>query len=90
MTCTEFRKVLPYIIDSDPTAEEHAHLDSCRVCNDVVADLKLIAQSLLTLEEPPARVWHKLRRRLELKDIGCASHKTPTFLSTSAISSVEW
>ena len=59
MTCTEFHKVLPYIIDSDLTAEEHAHLDSCRVCNDVVADLKHIAQSatrLVSFEEPPARV----------------------------------
>ena len=68
MTCTEFHNVLPYIIDSDPTAEEHAHLDSCPVCSDVVTDLKYIAQIakfLLTFEEPPARVWHTIRQKLE-------------------------
>jgi hypothetical protein len=77
MTCTDFQEVLPYIIDSDPTAEEHAHLDSCRACSDVAADLKHIAESatsLLSVEEPPARVWHKIRRRLERQEVGRTSH----------------
>lgn len=45
MTCTEFQEVLPYIIDSDATAEARAHLNSCRVRSDLVADLTHIAQS---------------------------------------------
>jgi hypothetical protein len=71
MTCMEFQKVLPYMIDSDPTAEEHAHLESCRGCSNVIEDLKHIAQSakfLASLQEPPARVWHTIRRRLEPKE----------------------
>ena len=45
MTCAEFQEVLPYIIDSDATAEAGAHLNSCRVCSDLIADLTHIAQS---------------------------------------------
>jgi hypothetical protein len=45
MTCTEFQEALPYIIDSDATAEARAHLNSCRVCSDLVADVTHIAQS---------------------------------------------
>ena len=92
MTCTEFQKVLPHIIDSDLTAEEYAHIESCRVCSNVIADLKHIAQNakvLASLQEPPARVWHTIRRRLERQEDGCTSHETPTLVFTPAVSSVE-
>jgi hypothetical protein len=92
MTCTEFQNVLPYIIDSDLTPEERAHLDSCRACSDVVTDLRHIAQSakfLISAEEPPARVWHTVRRRLERQEDGCPSYETPTFVSTPTVSSVK-
>ena len=85
MTCAEFQNVLPYIIDSAPSSStrsslartsdtegEYSHLDSCRVCSDVVADLKHIAQSakvLVGLEEPSERVWHNIRRKLEHRHI---------------------
>ena len=93
MTCTEFQNVLPYIIDTDLILEERAHLDSCRVCSDMVADLKHIARSakcLMSLEEPPARVWHTIRRKLERQELGRTSYETPTFVSTPAVSSIEW
>ncbi len=89
MTCTEFQKVLPYIIDSDLTAEEHVHLESCRVCSNVIADMKHIAQSakrLVTLQEPPARVWHTIRRRLERQEDVPRNADSRAW----ALSSVEW
>ena len=44
MTCAEFQKVLPFIIDSGGNAEDESHLKSCPVCSDLVADLKYIAE----------------------------------------------
>lgn len=68
MTCTEFQAVLPEIIDSGGDAEQQAHLDSCTVCSDLVADLKYIAEVaklLVPMEDPPERVWEKIQGDLE-------------------------
>ena len=43
MTCAEFQKVLPHIIESGGNPEQEEHLRSCPVCGDLVADLKHIA-----------------------------------------------
>jgi len=40
MTCAEFQKVLPYIIDGGGSEEERKHLETCHVCSDLVADLR--------------------------------------------------
>ncbi len=68
MTCAEFQQALPYIIDSGGNAEQEAHLQSCPVCSDLVADLKYIAEVaklLVPMEDPPARVWEGIHRSLE-------------------------
>jgi hypothetical protein len=68
MTCVEFQKVLPNIIDSDLSAEPFVHLQSCPACSDTVADLKYIAQQaklLVSLEAPPERVWRNISSCLE-------------------------
>jgi anti-sigma factor RsiW len=78
MTCVEFQKVLPNIIDSDRSAEHCVHLQSCPACSDTVADLKYIAERaklLVSPEAPPARVWRNISRRLERQGsarISCA------------------
>ncbi len=68
MNCAEFQKVLPYIIETGGNAEEEAHLKSCAVCSDLVADLKYIAEAaklLLPMREPSTRVWNGIHSALQ-------------------------
>jgi len=67
MTCAEFQKVLPYIIDGGGSEEEQQHLASCPVCSDLVADLRYIAECaklLVPMEDPSPRVWDAIERAL--------------------------
>ncbi len=68
MTCAEFQKVLPYIIDGGGSEEEWQHLATCEVCTDAVADLRHIAECaklLVPMEDPSPRVWNEIYRCLE-------------------------
>jgi hypothetical protein len=68
MTCAEFQKVLPYIIDGGGSPEEEEHLRSCPVCSDLVADLRYIAdvaKLLVPMEDPDPRVWNGIEKALE-------------------------
>jgi len=68
MTCAEFQKVLPYIIESGGNAEEEQHLRECQVCSDLVQDLRYIAEQaklLVPMEDPAPRVWSGIRDGLE-------------------------
>ena len=68
MTCAEFQRVLPYIIDTGGNPEQEQHLRECPVCADLVADLKYIADQaklLVPMEDPSPRVWEGLQKSLE-------------------------
>ena len=68
MTCAEFQKVLPYIIDGGGSEEEQQHLETCPVCSDLVADLRYIAECaklLVPMEDPSPRVWEGIQKSLE-------------------------
>jgi len=68
MTCAEFQKVLPYIIETGGNANEEAHLRECQVCSDLVADLKYIAEQaklLVPMVDPHPRVWSGIQNSLE-------------------------
>lgn len=68
MTCAEYQKVLPYIIETGGNEEQEAHLKSCPVCSDLVADLKYIAEAaklLVPMEEPSPKVWSGIEESLE-------------------------
>lgn len=76
MTCAEFQRVLPEIIDSGGNTEQRAHLESCTVCGDLVADLKYIAEVaklLVPMEDPPERVWDRIQRDLEREGLAARS-----------------
>lgn len=67
MTCAEFQKVLPYIIDGGGSEEEQQHLSTCHVCSDLVADLRYIAECaklLVPMEEPSPRVWNGIQKSI--------------------------
>jgi hypothetical protein len=68
MTCAEFQKVLPYIIDGGGSQDEQQHLATCEVCTDLVADLRYIADCaklLVPMEDPSPRVWNDIQRCLQ-------------------------
>ena len=68
MTCAEFQKVLPYIIETGGKAEEERHLRECPVCSDLVQDLRYIveqAKLLVPMEDPSPRVWEGIKESLE-------------------------
>lgn len=67
MTCTEFERVLPDIIESGHTAEQQAHLTVCSSCSGLMSDLNVISQQARLLqgsEEPNPRVWNGLELAL--------------------------
>jgi hypothetical protein len=68
MTCAEFQRVLPYIIDGGGSAEEQQHLATCQVCSDLIADLRYIAEAaklLVPMEDPSPKVWSGIQESLE-------------------------
>lgn len=72
MTCAEFQKVLPYIIESGGNHEEEEHLRTCKICSDLVQDLRYIAEQaklLVPMEEPSPRVWDGIQKSLEREGI---------------------
>ncbi len=88
MTCSEFQKVLPYIIESGGNAEEEAHLKSCAVCADLVQDLKYIAEQaklLVPMEDPSPRVWTGIRSALEREGLVRPVRGTARFRSPAAV-----
>lgn len=72
MTCAEFQKVLPYIIETGGNAEQEEHLRTCPNCSDLVADLKYIAECaklLVPMVEPSPRVWNEISKSLEAEGL---------------------
>jgi hypothetical protein len=72
MTCAEFQKVLPYIIESGGSADEEAHLTECEVCSDLVRDLRYIADQaklLLPMRDPSPQVWDNIQDSLQREGI---------------------
>lgn len=68
MNCAEFQRVLPDIIETGGNAEQEAHLKSCQICSDLVADLRYIADAaklLVPMEDPSPKVWEGIERALE-------------------------
>src|SRR5262252_4889851 len=67
MTCAEFQRILPDLLESERAAELQAHLGSCRRCAGLVSDLKAISEQARLLkasEEPHPRVWNSLEAAL--------------------------
>jgi restriction endonuclease Mrr len=63
MNCAEFQEFLPDVIDGGRTAEQEAHLRSCLLCAELIAELNLIsseAPQLAEFAEPSPRVWNSL------------------------------
>jgi predicted anti-sigma-YlaC factor YlaD len=78
MTCAEFQSVLPFIIETGGNATEEEHLKNCKVCSDLVADLRYIAEQaklLVPMEEPSPRVWDGIQKSLEREGLAKPARK---------------
>lgn len=79
MTCSEFQRVLPEIIETGGNEEQEAHLRECSVCSDLVRDLRYIAEVaklLVPMEDPDPRVWDGIQKSLEREGLVKRKHLT--------------
>jgi hypothetical protein len=63
MTCAEFQRELPELLEQGGTPELRAHLKVCPTCSGLLASLESIvreARQLQALEEPSPRVWNSI------------------------------
>jgi hypothetical protein len=63
MNCDQLQCDLPDIMEGERTSEQEAHLESCRMCSGLLADLELIsreARQLRASEDPSPRVWNSI------------------------------
>lgn len=68
MSCTDFQKDLPQIIDTGGTEAHTEHLKSCETCRDLVNDLRYIAEQaklLVSMNDPSPRVWAGIEEKLK-------------------------
>ncbi len=68
MTCVEFQRVLPDLMEGAGSVEQAAHLKSCPMCAGLVSDLNAIAEQARELrasEEPSPRVWNSIEIALK-------------------------
>ena len=68
MNCFEFQKVLPFIIESRRSLDEHEHLERCAICSGLVRDLQYIADQakmLLPMTDPSPKVWENIYHSLQ-------------------------
>lgn len=95
MTCAEFQRDLPYIIDVGGNAEQEEHLKTCKVCADLVNDLRYIAEQaklLVPMHDPGEGVWTGIQDSLEREGLvkprqarrGLLSPRTMVWIATGA------
>jgi hypothetical protein len=81
MDCAEVQRILPELIDNQQDGEFGAHLKSCPVCSELVADLQSIsseARQFSSADEPPARVWVRIAAQLREEGIIREPQAQPT------------
>src|ERR1700737_60181 len=68
MNCSEFQKVLPFIIEHGGNLDEQHHLKECASLSDLVRDLQYIAQQaklIMPMRDPSPKVWENIQDSLE-------------------------
>ena len=63
LSCAEFQAQLPELVGCGEKIVNHPHLQSCKLCRALLADLDAIAQAarqLFPVEEPPDALWEHI------------------------------
>jgi hypothetical protein len=63
LSCAEFQAKLPELIGCGDKIGNHPHLQSCKLCRALLADLDAIAEAarqLFPVEEPPDALWEHI------------------------------
>jgi len=92
MTCAEFQRLLPSIIDSGDATEEQ-HLENCESCAALVADLRYIAEQaklLLPLRDPSPHVWQRIERSLTQEGLAAPARTARPGRSRGSLKRAQW
>jgi hypothetical protein len=71
LSCEEFQAQLPDLIGSGEEIDDHPHLNSCKLCRALLADLDTIAQAarqLFPVEEPPSSLWAHIKSAIVFEE----------------------
>jgi len=72
MKCAEFQKLLPEIFENPADLDNQEHLKECKICSDLVSDLRYIAEQaklLLPMRDPSPKVWENIQDSLQKEGI---------------------
>jgi hypothetical protein len=73
ISCQEFQAQLPDLIGSGMNVSEHEHIQSCKLCGALLADLQTIAEAarqLFPVVEPPDDLWKQIESKIKNEDNG--------------------
>jgi len=71
--CAEFQAHLPELIASGEDIGAHPHLQSCKLCRALLADLETIAEAarqLFPSAEPSEQVWEQIESAIRKEEDG--------------------
>jgi hypothetical protein len=77
MMCSDYQRSLAEIIETGGTPDQQGHLRECKVCSDLVNDLRYIAEVaklLVPMEDPDPRVWDGIQNSLEREGLVKGKH----------------
>lgn len=71
LTCQEFQAQLADLIGSGEDVSRHPHLQTCKTCRALLADLETIAEAarqLLPVEQPGEDLWDRIEMAIKLEE----------------------
>jgi len=78
MDCAAFQDTLPHLMESGADLDDQVHLQECKSCADLVADLQYIAAQaklLLPLRDPSPQVWENIKSSIDNEPAAGAAAK---------------
>jgi hypothetical protein len=73
LSCAAFQAQLPELIGSGVNLLNHPHLQGCKLCRALLADLETIAQAarqLFPVVEPPDELWKQIESAIQREEGG--------------------
>jgi len=68
MSCAEFQAQLPELIGSGVDVKAHPHIQNCKLCRALLADLETIAEAarqLFPVVDPPDELWEHIETAIK-------------------------